>query len=183
MRTSSAQFWSQVLRETARDSQSDEIDMRVETHGDRARLVVDLMEDAARFRNDATIEADVSFVPAGAVGSSLQPIAQHRLDQVASGRHAGEFDLGDAGVYLVRARSGAQMVSGGLVRNVPGETATGRVNTTLLERVTAITGGAVVCPQMKARVEELGGIKGLASGPDDSLYVTCPDAKPRSQTF
>lgn len=139
-----SQFWSQVLRETARDSQSDEMDMKIETHGDRARVVVDLMEDASRFRNDATIETDVSFIPAGAVGSALKPVAQRRLDQVASGRYAGEFDLGDAGVYLVRARSGAQMVSGGLVRNVSGETATGRVNTALLERVTAMTGGAVL---------------------------------------
>jgi Ca-activated chloride channel family protein len=77
----------------------------------------------------------VSYVPAGAVGSALQPVAQRRLDQVASGRYSGEFDLGDAGVYLIRASSGAQMVSGGLVRNVSGQTATGRVNTTLLERV------------------------------------------------
>ncbi len=138
------QFWSQVLRETARDSQGDEMDLRIETHGDRARVIVDAMEDAARFRNDAVIEADVSFLPAGAVGSALKQIAQRRLEQEAPGRYAGEFDLGEAGVYLVRARGGAQMVSGGLVRNVSGETATGRVNTALLERATAITGGAVL---------------------------------------
>ena len=35
---------------------------------------------------------------------------------------------------------------------------------------------ALVAPGMKARVAELGGIKGLASGPDDSLYVVCPGA-------
>lgn len=143
------QFWSQVLRETARDSQSDEMDLRIETHGERARLVVDAMEDAARFRNDATIEADVSFLPAGAIGSALKPIAQQRLEQEASGRYAGEFDLGEAGVYLVRARSGAQMVSGGLVRNVSGETATGRVNTALLERACALTGGQLVAADAK----------------------------------
>jgi hypothetical protein len=35
---------------------------------------------------------------------------------------------------------------------------------------------ALVSPQMKGRVEELGGLKGLASGPDGSLYATCPGA-------
>lgn len=35
---------------------------------------------------------------------------------------------------------------------------------------------ALVSPQMKARGDELGGIKGLAAGPDDSLYATCPSA-------
>src|SRR4030095_16341404 len=35
---------------------------------------------------------------------------------------------------------------------------------------------ALISPQMRARVNELGGIKGLASGPDDSIYATCPSA-------
>jgi hypothetical protein len=35
---------------------------------------------------------------------------------------------------------------------------------------------ALVSPQMKARVDELGGIKGLVAGPDDSLYATTPGA-------
>ena len=35
---------------------------------------------------------------------------------------------------------------------------------------------ALVSPPMKARVDELGGIKGLAAGPDGSLYATCPGA-------
>jgi uncharacterized membrane protein len=139
-----SQFWSQVLRETARDTQSGEMDLRIETKGDRARLIVETLEDAAHFRNDAQIEAEISFLAPGAVGSALQPVATKPLEQIASGRYAGEFQLGEAGVYLVRARSGAQMVSGGLVRNVSTETATGRVNTALLERAAAVTGGTLL---------------------------------------
>ena len=144
-----SQFWSQVLRETARDSQSGDMDLRLESHGDRARVVVDLMEDAAHFRNDATVEADVSFLPAGSIGSALKPTAQRRLDQEASGRYAGEFELREPGLYLVRARSGAQTVSGGIVRNPSGEAATGRVNTAFLERVCALTGGQIVAADAK----------------------------------
>jgi hypothetical protein len=35
---------------------------------------------------------------------------------------------------------------------------------------------ALVVPSLKARADELGGIKGLACGPDDSLYATTPGA-------
>jgi hypothetical protein len=35
---------------------------------------------------------------------------------------------------------------------------------------------ALVSPSLKVRVQELGGIKGLASGPDDSLYAITPGA-------
>ena len=35
---------------------------------------------------------------------------------------------------------------------------------------------ALVAPGLKVRAEELGGIKGLASGPDDSLYAATPGA-------
>jgi hypothetical protein len=35
---------------------------------------------------------------------------------------------------------------------------------------------ALVAPALKAQVDELGGIKGLASGPDDSLYAVTPGA-------
>jgi hypothetical protein len=35
---------------------------------------------------------------------------------------------------------------------------------------------ALVAPGLKTFADELGGIKGLASGPDDSLYAVCPGA-------
>jgi hypothetical protein len=35
---------------------------------------------------------------------------------------------------------------------------------------------ALVAPALKARASELGGLKGLATGPDDSLYATTPSA-------
>jgi len=139
-----SQFWSQVLRETARDSQSGDMDLRIESNGDRARVIVEVMEDAAHFRNDATVEADVSFLPAGSLGSALKPMAQQRLEQEASGRYAGDFELREPGLYLVRARSGAQTVSGGFVRNASGEAATGRVNTALLARVCELAGGQLL---------------------------------------
>ena len=50
------------------------------------------------------------------------------------------------GVYLVRARAGAEMVSAGLVHNISAEAAAGRVNAPLLGKVASLTGGAVLGP-------------------------------------
>lgn len=139
-----SQFWGQILRETARETQSQNMDLRVEERGSEARLTVDLMTDAAQFKNDANVEAEVYFVPASALGSGLKSVAHVNLEQRASGRYAGTFHPDEAGVYLVRARAGAQTVSAGLVHDVSGEAATGRVNDALLEKVAALTGGAVL---------------------------------------
>jgi len=139
-----SQFWAQVLREMARDPQGEHIDIRIEERGQDARILVDLLEDAAQFKNEAAVEADVYFVPANALGSSMEELAHLVLDQEGPGRYAGRFSPEKPGVYLVRARSGADMVSAGLVHNVSGEAAAGRVDLSLLENVCKITGGTLL---------------------------------------
>lgn len=138
------QFWAQVLRETARRPQSRHIDVRVEQAGELATIQVDFMQDAAHFRNDADVEADVYFVAAGAVGSAMEALSKVQLAQTGPGRYEADFAPQDPGVYLVRARSGADVVSAGLVHNTSVETATGQVNQRLLESVTRITGGKII---------------------------------------
>lgn len=141
-----SQFWAQVLRETAREPQGRNMDVRLEEDGARARIVVDLMEDAAQFGNEAAVEADVYFVPAHSLGSTMRPLGVAPLDQAGPGRYTGAFRPDDPGVYLVRARSGRDSVSAGLVHNVSGEAAAGRVNMSLLEKVCELTGGTVLAP-------------------------------------
>jgi len=143
-RSGYSQFWAQVLREMARPPQGQNMDMRIEEHGHEARVVVDLLEDAARYKNQAEVEADVYFVPAGALGSSLKHLAGMKLEQEGPGRYEGRFRPEKPGVYLVRGRSGATMVSAGLVHNTSSEAAAGRVNLGLFERVAAATGGSVL---------------------------------------
>lgn len=139
-----SQFWAQVLRETARRPQSRHMDVRVEQSGEQATIAVDLLEDAAHFRNEAQVEADVYFVAAGQVGSSMEAVTSLYLSQTGPGHYEAEFSPEDAGVYLVRARSGADIVSAGLVHNSTTETATGQVDRQLLESVAKITGGTVL---------------------------------------
>jgi hypothetical protein len=66
------------------------------------------------------------------------------LQQTGPGCYQADFLPEEAGVYLVRARSGAQTVSAGLVQSTSGESATGRVNRRLLEDVCNLTGGRVL---------------------------------------
>jgi uncharacterized membrane protein len=140
-KTGYAQFWGQVLREMARSPQGRRMDLRIERGATDVRLVVDVQQDAARFLDAADVEADVYFVPRGALGSALRLREQRRLDQVAPGRYAGSFRPTEPGVYLVRARCGAELVSAGLVHEVSSEAATSRVDEERLARVRALTGG------------------------------------------
>jgi uncharacterized membrane protein len=140
-----SRFWAQVLREMARSSQGQGIDLRLaETHGRQAAITVDLAEETGEFKNDAEVTADVYFVPAGASQTALRELHSFTLDQTAPGRYERGFPTTEPGVYLVRARSGSSVVSGGLVSNLSGEVATGQVNEALLARVATTTSGRLL---------------------------------------
>jgi Ca-activated chloride channel homolog len=138
------QFWAQVFRETARKPQSQFMDVRLEEQGSSERISVDLLEDAAHFKNEADVKASVYFVAAGAAGSAMQPLEEVRLDQTGPGRYEGRFQPQEPGLYFVQARAGAQLVSAGIVHNVEGEAVNGRVNLALFERVCKSAGGRVL---------------------------------------
>ena len=134
-------FWSQVLRETARPPQGQNMDLSCEMHGADARISVDLLEDAGTRQNNARIDAEVFFVAADALGAPLKPVAKTTLTQSGPGMYEGSFRPDQPGVYLVRAQSGAEMVSAGLVHNPSSEASLGTVNEPLLKEVARISGG------------------------------------------
>lgn len=136
-----SQLWSQILRETARAPQGLNMDLRLEEEGSDVRIAVDLAEDAGNRRNGAGVEADVFHLPANALGSGMNQVTQVQLEQKGPGWYEARFRPVDPGVYLVRARSGSQIVSAGYVHNPSTEVATGQVNEPLLRQVCEITGG------------------------------------------
>ena len=71
----------------------------------------------------------------------MKSVATLRLGQEGPGWYGSRFRPAEAGVYLVRARSGSQIVSAGYVHNPSSEVATGRVDEALLREVCEITGG------------------------------------------
>jgi len=147
-------FWSQVLRETSRPPQGQRMDLRTAMQGDEALLAVDLLEDAGTRVNAASVSAEVFFVAADALGAPLKPVAMIPLSQSGPGLYEGRFRPDQAGVYLVRAQSGADTVSAGLVHNPSSEASLGTVNEPLLKSAVAITGGQMLAdsqvPLLKA---------------------------------
>jgi uncharacterized membrane protein len=139
-----SQFWAQLLRETARAPQGQNMGLALRQEGEETVAEVELLEDAGTFLNDATVEADFFFAPAHALGAALQPLGTQRLEQVGPGQYRTRFRPEGAGVFLVRARHGARMVSAGEVFNPSSEAATGQVNDLLLERAAALTRGTFV---------------------------------------
>lgn len=134
-------FWSQVLRETARPPQGQNMDLSCEMHGQDARISVDLLEDAGTRQNNARVDAEVFFVAADALGAPLKSITKTALTQSGPGLYEGSFQPDQPGVYLVRAQSGAEMVSAGLVHNPSSEASLGTVNEPLLKEAARISGG------------------------------------------
>ena len=104
-------------------------------------MVVDLIEDAASRKNGATVTADVFYVSASALGSGIDEVAKVDLEQEGPGWYEGSFRPDDPGVYLVRARSGAQLVSAGYVFNPSSEVATGKVDREKLRSLANLSGG------------------------------------------
>jgi Ca-activated chloride channel family protein len=136
-----SQLWAQLLRETARAPQGQNMDLTLRKQGEETVCEVQLLEDAGTFKNDASVEADIYFVPSNALGSTLKLLSTETLEQAGPGLYRATFRPADAGVYLVRARSGPQMVSAGDIFNPSAEAATGRTNHPLLERTARISGG------------------------------------------
>ena len=145
-----SQFWGQVLREMARNPQGRDMDIDIAQDPRGARVVVDVFEDAAQFKNAADVQADVYFVPRGALGSAMKNIRSTRAEQIGPGRYEARFLPDKPGVYLVRARSGADMVSAGLVYDISGETASARIDQELLARVAQAAGGQVLAEDATA---------------------------------
>lgn len=149
-----SRLWSQILRETARPPQGRHMDLATETQGDDALIRVDLLEDAGTRANNARVEADIFFVAADALGAPLKPVQHLALTQEGPGLYTARFQPDQPGVYLVRAQSGAEMVSAGLVHNPSSEASLGTVNETLLREVAKITGGQYLKPGQTPKLDQ-----------------------------
>lgn len=134
-------FWSQVLRETARAPQGRLMDLSTRLEGDDALISVDLLADAGTRANNAVVEAEVFHVAADALGAAMKPVQKLTLRQSAPGTYESSFQPSQAGIYLIRAQSGAEMVTTGLVHNPSSEASLGTVNESLLQEAVKITGG------------------------------------------
>ena len=132
-------FWSQVLRDTARAPQGRLMDLSARMQGDDARISVDLLADAGTRANNATVAAEVFHVSADALGAPMKAVQKLTLRQDAPGTYIADFKPTQAGVYLIRAQFGTDMVTTGLIHNPSTEASLGTINEALLKEAVRIT--------------------------------------------
>lgn len=136
-----SRLWAQVLRETARSTQGLNMDLQIKEEGADLKISVDLIEDAVTRRDGAAVSAEVFHLATNALGSPMKSLATLSLPQEGPGWYESRFRPSEAGIYLVRARSGPQIVSAGYVYNPSNEVASGKIDDVLLRKVCEITGG------------------------------------------
>jgi Ca-activated chloride channel homolog len=139
-----SRFWSQVLRETAKPPQGQNMDLRLLRQGEHMVLQVDLSSDAATRTNAASVEAELYYLPADALGAAIRPAKKLSLKQVGPGLYEEEYLPAEAGVYMVRAQSGAESASAGFVHHINAEASMGTVQKERLLQAAQLTGGRVM---------------------------------------
>lgn len=136
-------FWDQSVRWAMRPASPSNMTVQTRVEGERAIVEVEALDKNAEFLNYLTISAAV-LGPEG-----TEPLS---LPQVGPGKYRGEFNVDDAGAYLVNMhfRQGGEAV-GNLQAaiNVPyaREFRDIEDNTPLLRRVAEMTGGRVLLNQ------------------------------------
>jgi uncharacterized membrane protein len=138
------QFWSQLLRETARPPQGQSMDIQLSNSGNSVRLSVDLLIDAATRQNGAKLQAEWSYLPAHALTSNIQKVTELDLPQLGPGFYGADFQPTEPGFYFVRVQNGSESNSTVWVHHLQTETSLGKLNQRLLEQVAESSGGTLV---------------------------------------
>jgi uncharacterized membrane protein len=136
-------FWAQLVRSVARPAESGDFDVRIETRGDRARIVVEALDADDRYRAFLDI--------AGNVVMPDMSVREVRLAQTSPGTYEAEFDAREAGNYIAglawRGPGGARgVIRTGTVVNSSPELRDLRSNDSRLAEVAQRTGGRVLPP-------------------------------------
>ncbi|MBL8810515.1 MAG: VWA domain-containing protein [Planctomycetaceae bacterium] len=131
-------FWTQVVRQTMRKSESKGIQIAMERRDRTATLSVDAVSDVGQFLNNAQIELTV-----------INPLLQRQkvtLQQTAPGRYTSSFPTEQSGAYnveigLKQNEQVLQRQSRGLMVGYSDELRIQPSNEKLLENVAAVSGG------------------------------------------
>ena len=99
------QFWSQVIRDVMRSSQSRGAETTIAYKGDRGRIIIDNTDDDGNFING--LQSRIQIVKPDL---DIEPV---QLEQTAPGRYESEFPIKDTGSYLIKVRQDLPGPSGG----------------------------------------------------------------------
>jgi uncharacterized membrane protein len=133
-----SKFWTQVVRQTMRKSDSRGIQVATERRANQVNIEVDAVNDLGQFLNQSAVELTV-------INPQLQR-ATHPLRQVAPGRYATQVDVPKSGAYHLElaVKQNDQVVSRqsrGLMIGYSDELRIQPTNTKLLSEIPSATGG------------------------------------------
>jgi Mg-chelatase subunit ChlD len=131
-------FWAQVIRHAMRKSESKGVFVEVERRGEDARVVVDSVDSAGRYINEA--QTTLTLIEPSLARQDL------KLVQTAPGRYEAEFKTPSSGSYhleLSQTKDGATMFrqTRGVVVGYPDELRLGPPDDSLMKRLAAASGG------------------------------------------
>ncbi|MDX1928473.1 MAG: VWA domain-containing protein [Pirellulaceae bacterium] len=136
-------FWAQVTRHAMRKSDAKGVFVEIERHDERARLIVDSVDESGKFINGAETKVTV-------IDPSLgnKPIV---MQQTAPGRYEAEFDTNKTGSYNLELNQNQNGVTTfrqtrGLVVGYPDELRLGPTNDGLLKQISQVSGGRFDLP-------------------------------------
>jgi hypothetical protein len=131
-------FWTQVIRQVMRKSDTQGIQVQTSRRSNQATLAVDATNEVGQFLNDADVELTV-------INPQLQRQSL-KMNQSAPGRYGREFDLPQSGSYHmeITVKQNGQPVyrqSRGMMRGYSDELRIRPTNEQLLREVASASGG------------------------------------------
>lgn len=145
-------FWAQVIRNAMRKSESKGVFVEVERQGESARVMLDSVDLAGRYINEA--ETKMTLIKPGL---GKQDVV---LEQTAPGRYEATIDVSDRGAYhmeLSQSKNGVPTFrqTRGVVVGYPDELRLGPADEQLMKRVAGATGGTYApSPEDLFRIKE-----------------------------
>ena len=131
-------FWTQVIRQVMRKSDTRGIQVQTTRHGDQGSIAVDAVNEVGQFLNNAEVELTV-------INPQLQRTSK-KMAQAAPGRYTNDITLPQSGSYHmeIAVRQNGQVVyrqSRGMMRGYSDELRIRPANEDLLREVAAASGG------------------------------------------
>ncbi len=131
-------FWAQIIRHAMRKSDTKGVFVEIERKDERARVIVDSIDDHGAFINSA--ETMMTVIRPGLENEPMP------MRNTAPGRYEAEFSTENSGAYhleLSQSRNGTQTFrqTRGLVVGYPAELRLGPTDSNLLKQISQVSGG------------------------------------------
>jgi len=138
-------FWAQVIRHCMRKSESKGVFVEVQRQGGLSRVIIDSVDPAGRFINQATTKMTV-------IAPRLER-SSVALEQVAPGRYQAEIPTDVGGVYHLEMSQSVDNIptfrqTRSIVVGYPDELRLGPPDENLMKKIAEVSGGKY-CPTVK----------------------------------